>query len=170
MNVRKAMRYAAATAVAGLLLTGCGGGGNGGEDKNTEKPAPSATPSTEAPDGGGSDGGEVTVADLEGGWATDALHTDQGLLILSISKTEAMLIGKNSCGGKVAEGKPVTLSFQCKDGDTAHSKGTVKRLDNKTKKLTISWASGKEDTFTKTDTPTNMPTVDPSDVEGFEQG
>ncbi|WP_037772837.1 hypothetical protein [Streptomyces sclerotialus] len=162
--MRKGIQSAAAAAVAAVLLAGCGGSDDGGGGKGTESPSPSA--SSAAPTPGGEDGG-VTVAALEGGWTTDASHADKGLMILSISGHKAVLIGKESCGGKVVDGTPLKLAFQCADGDSEHTGGTVKSLTGK--KLTVTWTSGKEDVFIRTEGTTDLPSIDPSSLDGFRQ-
>ena len=160
--MRKAAQIAGAAAVAALLLSGCGSGGDtGGGAKKSESPSPSASSA------GQPSGGDVSVASLEGGWTTNALHADKGLLILSVSKHEAVLIGKKSCGGKVVDGEPLKLAFKCTDGDTEHAAGTVQSLQGK--KLTVRWASGKESVFTRTEGTTDLPSIDPSSLDGFQQ-
>ncbi|MFI8996353.1 hypothetical protein [Streptomyces sp. NPDC053542] len=166
INVRKGIQFAVAAAAAAVLLAGCSGGGDtgggtGGGAKKSESPSPSASSAGQTP------GGDVSVASLEGGWTTNALHADKGLLILSVSKHEAVLIGKKSCGGKVVDGEPVKLAFKCTDGDTEHSAGTVESLQGK--KLTVRWASGKESVFTRTEGTTDLPSIDPSSLDGFQQ-
>ncbi|MER7398554.1 hypothetical protein ABT381_23950 [Streptomyces sp. NPDC000151] len=161
--MRKGISFAAAAAAAAVLLAGCGGGDTGGGAKKS----PSQSPSPSASSAGRTPGGDVSVASLEGGWTTNAQHADKGLLILSVSKHEAVLIGKKSCGGKVVDGKPVELVFKCTDGDTEHSAGTVQSLRGK--KLTVRWASGKESVFTRTEGTTDLPSIDPSSLDGFQQ-
>ncbi|GAA0493617.1 hypothetical protein [Streptomyces olivaceiscleroticus] len=161
--MRKGIPFAAAAAAATLLLAGCGGGGDGGA-KGSSSPSPSASSAGPTP---GDGSGKVTVAALEGGWTTAASHADKGLLLLSVSKDRAVLIGKKSCGGKVVDGTPPKLAFKCTDGDTAHAEGTVKSLRGK--KLTITWASGEEDVFTRTEGTTDLPSIDPSSLDGFRQ-
>ncbi|MEU7485465.1 hypothetical protein [Streptomyces sp. NPDC042319] len=166
--MRKGIAFAAAAAAATLLLAGCGGGSDtGGGEKGSPSPSPSASSAGPTPGEEGGGGGKVTLAALEGGWTTDALHADKGLLILSVSKDRAVLIGKKSCGGKVVDGTPIKLAFKCTDDDSEHAAGTVKSLRGK--KLTITWASGKEDVFTRTEGTTDLPSIDPSSLDGFQQ-
>ncbi|MFC6067569.1 hypothetical protein [Streptomyces ochraceiscleroticus] len=161
--MRKRIQFAAvAAAAAAVLLAGCSGGSDtGGGAKKSESPSPSASSAGRTP------GADVSVASLEGGWTTNALHADKGLLILSVSKHEAVLIGKKSCGGKVVDGQPIELTFKCTDGDTEHSAGTVQSLQGK--KLTVRWASGKESVFTRTEGTTDLPSIDPSALDGFQR-
>ncbi|POX41762.1 hypothetical protein C3486_07375 [Streptomyces sp. Ru73] len=161
--MRKGIQFAAAAAVAAVLLAGCSSGG----DENGSGAKGSATPSPTASSAGETPGGDVSLASLEGGWTTHARAADQGLLILSVSKREAVLIGKKSCGGKVTGDKPLKLAFKCADGDTEHAEGTVRSLTGK--KLTIAWGSGKEDVFTRTEGTTDLPSIDPSSLDGFGQ-
>ncbi|MEC4020035.1 hypothetical protein [Streptomyces sp. H27-D2] len=153
--MRKAAQITGAAFCAAVLMTGCSSS-DGDSDKETGERAPSASgkPSaTAAPDAGG----DVKAADLKGGWTTSGLHADKGLLILSIAANDALLVGKTSCTGKVVDtAQPVTLNLTCKDSGSDYAKGTVKSADAKTLKIT--WASGKEDTFTKSDMPSDMPT------------
>ncbi|MEV0368608.1 hypothetical protein AB0I10_02045 [Streptomyces sp. NPDC050636] len=152
--MRKAISFASAAAAAALLLAGCGGsnGGEGKDGQQSAQPTSSAGQNTDAPGGG-----NVDSAALQGGWTTDALHADKGLLILAIAKDTVLLTGKNSCSGKLkADAQPVTLDLTCTKGNNDHAKGTVKSLNGK--ELTIAWASGKEDTFTKSEMPSGMPT------------
>lgn len=155
--MRKAISFASAAAAAALLLAGCGGS-NGGEGKGGQQ---GAQPTSSAGQNTGSGGGNVDSAALQGGWATNALHADQGLLILAIAKDSVLVTGKNSCSGKLkADAQPVTFDLTCTKGNNDHAKGTVKSLNGK--ELTITWASGKEDTFTKSEMPSGMPTDMPT--------
>lgn len=147
--MRTSARFAgvAAAAVAALLVGGCSSGSDdGGDDKAKDTPK---AEETKAPDGGGA--AKVGADQLEGGWTTDANHADDGLRILAVSKGTAMLTGKSTCTGKVSD---AGLALQCKDGNKDFATGQVQSLEGKT--LVIKWASGKEDTFTKT--PNEMPT------------
>jgi hypothetical protein len=135
-----------AVLAAVLLASGCG---SDGDAKAGDSPEPA--PSTSAPAAStppASDGGEGKPASLDGGWTTDALHADEGLLILAIAEQDVMLAGKTSCVGKAAtDADPVTFSLKCKNGSTDFATGTVDSLEGTTLKVT--WASGKTDTFTK---------------------
>ncbi|NGN65911.1 hypothetical protein G5C51_18670 [Streptomyces sp. A7024] len=146
--MRTSARFAgvAAAAVAALLVSGCSSGSDDGGDKGSETPK---ADQTKAPDGGGD--AKVGADQLEGGWSTDATHADEGLRILAVSKGSAMLTGKSTCTGKATD---AGLALKCNDGNTDFATGQVQSLEGK--KLVIKWASGKEDTFTKT--PNDIPT------------
>lgn len=144
-----------AVSAAVLLAGGCSSDGDG-----EAADQPKSSPSTSAPADGTpppSGGGKIEPGSLDGGWTTDALHADQGLLILSVAKQDVMLVGKTSCTGKAAtEADPVTFSLKCKDGSADFATGTVDSLAGSTLKVT--WASGKTDTFTKGPDVGDLPT------------
>ncbi|MFI1969431.1 hypothetical protein BLA24_14380 [Streptomyces cinnamoneus] len=150
--MRKAVQITGAALIAAVLMTGCSKssddkGGDKGKETGATAPAdpakqPSGAPAADKP-------ANVKAADLSGGWSKGKL-SDQSLLILSFASNTVMLSGKTACSGKVNDtAQPVTLDItHCQDGSTEYGKGTVKSFDGKS--LTISWASGKEDTLTKT--------------------
>lgn len=149
------MAALAALAVVGLA-SGCGGGDGDGKAGASPAPGPSTSePAASTPPADGS--GKSEPRSLDGGWTTEALHADDGLLILSVAKQDVMLAGKTSCIGKAAtDADPVTFSLTCKDGSTDFATGTVDSLEGTTLKVT--WASGKTDTFTRAPDISNLPT------------
>ncbi|MCX4818638.1 hypothetical protein OG883_01700 [Streptomyces sp. NBC_01142] len=147
--MRTSARYASwttAALAAVLLASGCSSDGDGkAGDSSTPAPSTSAPADTTPPPSGG---GKTKPGSLDGGWTTDALHADQGLLILTVVKQDVVLVGKTSCTGRAAtDAEPVTFSLKCKDGSKDFATGTVDSLEGSTLKVT--WASGKTDTFTK---------------------
>ncbi|MFH8366311.1 hypothetical protein [Streptomyces sp. NPDC018031] len=148
--MRQAARITGAALFAAVLMTGCSSSDDDGKGEGTASKAPAA----DVPASGDAGKG-VGASDLEGGWATDATHTDQGLLILSVQGGTATLLGKTSCTGKVEDSRPVKLTLACKDGSSDRSDGSVVRGDAES--LTISWGSGKESTFKRTVTPDGKP-------------
>ncbi|GAA0452583.1 hypothetical protein ACFQ2B_13730 [Streptomyces stramineus] len=149
--MRKAVQITGAAIFAAVLMTGCSSEGDDkpSDPKQSTPPAADQQKPGEKPADTPGSSGPVTPATLNGGWGNKGQLVDKSLLILSFADKTAMLSGKSACAGKVDyDAKPVTLTFNCKDGSTDYAKGTVKSVDGKT--LVVSWASGKEDTFTKT--------------------
>ncbi|MGW8379262.1 hypothetical protein [Streptomyces sp. ODS28] len=121
---------AVAVASAGIVLTGCGGGSEGGGDKAEPKPG------QESP--GGKPG------ELDGIWATDVKAAVKGGkgLVMTLSKGKAVLSEKTLCTGALSEGgTEATVSFKCPDGNTDFAKGTLK--PGAAKQMTVTWANGK---------------------------
>ncbi|MGW1076868.1 hypothetical protein [Streptomyces sp. NPDC002537] len=150
--MRKAVQITGAALVAAVLMTGCSSQSDDGDKKagatapaadQQQKPGDTAS-APAAPAGGGT----VKAAELQGGWAKGKLM-DKSLLILSFSRNLVMLSGKTACSGTVVDtAQPVTIDItHCQDGSNEYAKGTVKSVDAKT--LTVAWANGKVDTFTK---------------------
>ncbi|UQI43035.1 hypothetical protein M1P56_00855 [Streptomyces sp. HU2014] len=149
--MRKAVQITGAAIIAAVLMTGCG---SESKDGGAKEPA-QATPPADAPkapsqapaEDPAKSGGDVTAAKLAGGWKKGKLQ-DNSFLVLSFAGRTAALSGPGqSCTGTVNDSaKPVTLAFKCKQGDQ-YASGTVKGVDAGS--LTVAWASGKEDTFTK---------------------
>ncbi|MCT2592138.1 hypothetical protein LHJ74_19895 [Streptomyces sp. N2-109] len=142
---------AAALAAATMLLSGCGSDDDGGGDESASKDSASESPAgggEEAPDKPATE--EVTAMTMQGGWTTEALHADKGLLILVVAEQKAVVTGKSTCTGDVVDNsQPATLDLTCADGSTDYAKGTVDSLVGE--KLSITWESGKKSVFTKTD-------------------
>ncbi|WP_116212547.1 hypothetical protein [Streptomyces olivoreticuli] len=145
--MRKAVQITGAALIAAVLMTGCSSQSDG--DKKTGGATPPAAQPDKPADPAAAKGGNVKAADLKGGWSKGKLM-DKSLLIMSFSGNMVMLSGKTACSGTVVDTtQPVTINItHCQDGSTEYAKGTIKSVDAKT--LTVAWASGKEDTLTKT--------------------
>ncbi|MEV4433644.1 hypothetical protein [Streptomyces sp. NPDC049555] len=150
--MRKAVQITGAAVVAAVLMTGCS---KSSDDKKTD---PAAKPSGAASSAPAADpaasqkpigSGNVTAAELKGGWSKGKL-SDQSLMVMSFAGNQVMLSTKTACSGKLVDNaQPATVEINhCQDGSTDYAKGTIKKFDGKS--LTIAWASGKEDTLTKT--------------------
>ncbi|GES32922.1 hypothetical protein AB0G60_23345 [Streptomyces angustmyceticus] len=138
--MRKAAQIAGAAAIAAMLLTGCGSGGDtggGNDSKPTKSPDAPATPDKPA------DAGAV-----EGAWKGGSAGSPQ---VLVISKgTVAFSNGhKAACLGKVQQMAGMTMAaLKCTDGDTTRTMGTLKAgADGKT--LTVDWKNGPTEKYTK---------------------
>jgi hypothetical protein len=158
-----AVRVAAAAAgLAGaLVLTGCSGDGDSGDDP-ASGPAPSATASTETggpgaePDAGGAGSGE-----LAGSWLAT---TDGKAVALVITGKQAALFatGGSICSGTAQEESGTrTIRLKCTDGSKNRATGTVGSVTGSSMKVT--WEGGLgEETYTKAEggkLPTNLPTA-----------
>lgn len=160
--MRKAVQITGAAFIAAVLMTGCSSQSDD-KDKNKSATPPAATgqqtpgdaPAPDAP----AKGGNVKAADLRGGWSKGKLM-DKSMLIMSFSGNMVMLSGKTACSGTVVDSaQPVTINItHCQDGSSEYTKGTIKSVDAKT--LTVAWASGKEDTLTKTVSADGKPAVE----------
>ncbi|MFF5126940.1 hypothetical protein ACFY41_08335 [Streptomyces syringium] len=145
--MRTAAQCTGAAFIAAVLLTGCGGGGDGkADDKPSARASGSSTPA-----GNGASGS------LDGVYA--AAPSADGALGLSLTHGRAALYadgGKRVCTGTVGEGAgPVTLTLTCGDGNTDRTRGTVERPGGRT--VVVSWESGKKDTFTRTGAAAELP-------------
>lgn len=147
--MRKAVQITGAAVFAAVLMTGCSKSSDGGDKKVPATPpaaadsqAPAAGGASSAPAGG-------TTGSVDGAWG--AAQSADGAVGLSIHGAKGAVVnGKHICPGEVNQSaKPVTLTLKCNDGDTTRSQGTIVSSDGKS--LTVSWASGRKDTFVKAD-------------------
>ncbi|MBT2384153.1 hypothetical protein [Streptomyces sp. ISL-11] len=147
--MRKAVQITGAALIAAVLMTGCGSE-SGGDKKDEATPAADAPKQTpgDAPAKDPAKGPNTSAAALAGAWSKGKL-ADKSMRILSFSGNAAALNAMTyACAGKVVDNaQPVTLTFNCKNGNTEYAQGTVKSVNANS--LTIAWASGKEDTFSK---------------------
>ncbi|MFI8305231.1 hypothetical protein ACIF80_17625 [Streptomyces sp. NPDC085927] len=166
---RRRVRLAvAATGLAGaLVLTGCSGDSDSGDDST---PSAEASASADAdPDGGtgGTDetGGSATsgapAGELEGSWLTTV---DGKAVALMFTGEQAALFatGGTVCSGTAQEdaGTP-TISLQCTDGNEDRASGTVDSVSGSTLKVTWEGSLGTE-TYTKAEggrLPSGLPTA-----------
>ncbi|OEV03313.1 hypothetical protein AN216_12265 [Streptomyces oceani] len=140
-------------ALAGLLLSGCGGGSDdGGDDKKD-----SSSDQGQQQDQGQEETQNVDPADLKGSWATEG-----NAKILAFNQGGVGLSGQDvgtTCAGKVGSGQPISFSLKCQDGGAEFSKGEVRSLEGD--KLTVAWGNGETESFTRG--PADMPSV-PEDL------
>ncbi|WP_406469028.1 hypothetical protein OH738_18025 [Streptomyces hirsutus] len=170
---RRHVRLAvAATGLAGaLVLTGCSGDSDSGDDST---PSAGASSSADAdPDGGtgggtgGTDetGGSATssapAGELEGSWITTV---DGKAVALMFTGEQAALFatGGTVCSGTTQEdaGTP-TITLQCAGGDEERASGTVDSVSGSTLKVTWEGSLGTE-TYTKAEggrLPSGLPTA-----------
>ncbi|MER8221597.1 hypothetical protein ABTZ58_13605 [Streptomyces sp. NPDC094143] len=170
-----AVRVAAAAAglVGALVLTGCSGDGDSGDDPATS-PAPSATASgggggsDSGPDSGsdsgpGSDSGSggAGAGELAGSWLAT---TDGKAVALVITGEQAALFatGGSICSGTAGEESGMrTIRLKCTDGSKSRSTGMVDSVNGSSMKVTWEGGLGAE-TYTKAEggkLPTGLPTA-----------
>ncbi|WP_375141723.1 hypothetical protein [Streptomyces sp.] len=157
------MRGAAAAAglVGALVLTGCSGDGDSGDDP-ASSPAPSATASagTGGSDSGSGSGG-AGAGELAGSWLAT---TDGKAVALVITGEQAALFatGGSICSGTAGEesGRRM-IRLKCTDGGESRATGTVDSVNGSSMKVT--WEGGLgEETYTKAEggkLPTGLPTA-----------
>ncbi|MDT0392802.1 hypothetical protein RM641_35845 [Streptomyces sp. DSM 41921] len=161
-----AVRVAAAAAglVGALVLTGCSGDGDAGDD-SASSPAPSATESSTA---GGSDpgsdagsGGAGAADELAGSWLAT---TDGKAVALVITGKQAALFatGGSICSGTAGEESGMRmLRLKCTDGSKNRATGMVDSVNGSSMKVTWEGGLGTE-TYTKAEggkLPTGLPTA-----------
>ncbi len=158
-----AVRGAAAAAglVGALVLTGCSGDGDSGDDP-ASSPAPSATASagTGGSDSGSGSGG-AGAGELAGSWLAT---TDGKAVALVITGEQAALFatGGSICSGTAGEesGRRM-IRLKCTDGGESRATGTVDSVNGSSMKVT--WEGGLgEETYTKAEggkLPTGLPTA-----------
>lgn len=158
-----AVRVAAAAAglVGALVLTGCSGDGDSGDDP-ASSPAPSATASagTGGSDSGSGSGG-AGAGELAGSWLAT---TDGKAVALVITGEQAALFatGGSICSGTAGEesGRRM-IRLKCTDGGESRATGTVDSVNGSSMKVT--WEGGLgEETYTKAEggkLPTGLPTA-----------
>ncbi|WP_458087609.1 PT domain-containing protein [Streptomyces malaysiensis] len=150
--MKKAVGIAGTVAAAALLLTACGSDGDD-DKKDTPKDTSSAS---SAPAEGGAD------AKVSG---TYVAKSGDAAVILSINGKKAILMaGKHICDGEYADMGGKMLMLKCADGNTDRSAGKVTpSADGKT--LTVDWdALAKNDTFTRTTSPSDLPSGIPTSL------
>ncbi|WP_268983885.1 hypothetical protein [Streptomyces fuscigenes] len=169
----------AGTALAAVLLTGCGGGsggkapahagGAGGSsapaatDGGAKPPAsaspsgPSGSPSSSA---AGSAPGQETVdqvaAKLKGTWQGE---TDGSIVTLAVQGVQAAVIADGHvCQGTIQEMGVPMLSMTCTDGDKNRVMGIVQSNDGST--AVIAWGDTKRDTLKRMKSlPSGLPSL-----------
>ncbi|MFE7317388.1 hypothetical protein ACFU7T_30445 [Streptomyces sp. NPDC057555] len=143
--MRKAAQFAGATAVAALLLSGCGSSSDSGKNADTPSKSPQTGPSTPGGDGKAADPGAV-----EGAWKSGSSASP--LVLVVTQGTVAFSNGHESaCMGKVEKMAGMTMAvLKCTDGSTSHTMGTLKPgADGKS--LTVQWKGGPTETYTKSE-------------------
>ncbi|MEU3854611.1 hypothetical protein [Streptomyces sp. NPDC029554] len=160
-----AVRVAAAAAglVGALVLTGCSGDGDSGDD-SASSPAPSAT---ESPTAGGSDPGSdagsggAGAGELAGSWLAT---TDGKAVALVITGKQAALFatGGSICSGTAGEESGMRMiRLKCTDGSKNRATGMVDSVNGSSMKVTWEGGLGTE-TYTKAEggkLPTGLPTA-----------
>ncbi len=159
---------AALAVAAGLALSGCGsGGGHGDADRTptasvtgsgpaTTPPTPSGpATTTDSPTGtptdSPSDGSAAGDHGVEGVWLATAGGTKVQLVL---GKGKAGLTSTSLCGGTYTEHGGLGLNLTCMDGSKERTTGHgTLAADGKT--LTVQWADGPTDTFSRTGLPSN---------------
>ncbi|MFC8967223.1 hypothetical protein [Streptomyces sp. NPDC057094] len=161
---RARLTAAAAGLAAGLALTGCSGGDDGGSEDKPTSAGPSATAGTGTDDGGtggGSGGTSSAGGDLSGSWLTTA---GGKAVVLMVNGGQAGLFatGGTMCSGTTAEKSGTrTIRLTCTDGSTDRAVGTVDSVAGRTLHVTWRGALG-EETYTKSEggkLPTGLPTA-----------
>ena len=148
----------AATAVAALLVSGCGSSDDKGGKDESGGGKPAATPTSEQSDAAPADDGPGT---LPGIWNTTAGGKQYVLTIAGDAVT--LLREKTNCTGRVMDAGQQTLTLKCPGGTgEERTNGTVEKLKGKTMK--VSWNGGATDTYTKVaEAPKTLP-KDPKDL------
>ncbi|MFE0475305.1 MULTISPECIES: hypothetical protein [Streptomyces] len=160
-----AVRVAAVAAglVGALVLTGCSGDGDSGDD-SASSPAPSATESSPA---GGSDSGSdagsggAGAGELAGSWLAT---TDGKAVALVITGKQAALFatGGSICSGTAGEESGMRMiRLKCTDGSRNRATGMVDSVNGSSMKVTWEGGLGSE-TYTKAEggkLPTGLPTA-----------
>ncbi|OXS31509.1 hypothetical protein CHR28_31235 [Streptomyces sp. XY006] len=160
-----AVRVAAVAAglVGALVLTGCSGDGDSGDD-SASSPAPSATESSPA---GGSDSGTdagsggAGAGELAGSWLAT---TDGKAVALVITGKQAALFatGGSICSGTAGEESGMRMiRLKCTDGSRNRATGMIDSVNGSSMKVTWEGGLGSE-TYTKAEggkLPTGLPTA-----------
>jgi hypothetical protein len=148
---------AVAAVAATFLLGACSSEDSGGGEESSEQGSGGGSGS-----GAGDDGGSAAGGDPAGFWVTG---TGSGANTLVIDGGQATFAsgGGDLCTGPV-EGDALTLT--CQNGNSDYSEATL-TLDGEN--LTVSWASGTEESYQQVpgmdDLPTDLPTGDlPTDL------
>jgi hypothetical protein len=140
--VRKAAHMVVTSVVAGLVLSGCGGGDDkeadskpSGANTAAEQQSPSSKPSAE----------RTMIERAAGSWKSIVEATDNSLETLTIADGKVTAKGpKLDCTGTLKDGQKAgkeapTLTLSCKGGDDGdRGVGTVRMKDDD--KLAIDWA------------------------------
>ncbi|WP_030022218.1 hypothetical protein [Streptomyces monomycini] len=167
--MRKAVQIAGTASMAALLLSGCGGSGDGSRGADGKRDtaggagtAPAAT-SSQAPDGPAGDGptGDGSTgggtSGLDGAWT--ATTGDSHLTLVIYRGIASLGLGADTgsaCQGKVEKAGPTVIALKCMGGHTTRTLGTVKPgADGR--KLKVSWKDGPTDTFTKAEGKLKLP-------------
>lgn len=164
---------AAVAAAAALALGGCGGGGSdkqavastSGQPSSGAAPTsaadssattPTATPTAPAP--GTATGtaqtagaGGAATQTVEGVWlATDGATKVQ----LVLGKGKAALTSAHLCGGGYTGKGAIAITLTCMDGDMERTSGQAVLAPDGTT-LTVRWAKGPTDVFSRTGLPSD---------------
>jgi hypothetical protein len=150
---------AAAAVAAALTLTGCSSGSSEADTTPTAtasatgRPAPATTgaaATSSTPPSTPTATGDDTHS-VEGVW----LATERGTKVqLVLGKGKAGLTSTSLCGGSYTDQDGIGLTLTCMDGNKERTSGHgVLAADGKT--LTVQWAGGPTDTFTRTGLPSS---------------
>ncbi len=134
--MRKAAMIAGASALAALLVTGCGSDGDGGEDGDKAKQTPSGAERkpSDAPAEG--DGNSTKV---EGTYLSKDTGNGQRI-VLGVKDKTAFLAGPHTCTVTYQQNM---LMLTCPDGNTDRTMGKV--TTNADGSLTVDWDALSED-------------------------
>lgn len=151
--------------VAALALSGCGSGG-GNKGKKAPPASTSATGQPSAAAGVSADpsaSGSSTASPGATGPTSDSTQGVEGVWLaaqgsakiqLVLGKGKAGLTSTHLCGGTYTARDGLGLTLTCMDGDKERTSGHgVLAGDGKT--LTVQWADGLTDTFSRTGLPSS---------------
>ncbi|MBC3989284.1 hypothetical protein H8N00_10415 [Streptomyces sp. AC563] len=135
-RVRKAAMIAGASALAALLVTGCGSDSDGDKDGDKAKQTPSGAeqqPSDAPAEGDGNS------AKVEGTYLSKDTGNGQRI-VLGVKDKTAFLAGPHTCTGAYQQ---KTLMLKCPDGNTDRTMGKV--TTNADGSLTVDWDALSQD-------------------------
>ncbi|MEU5613935.1 hypothetical protein ACI2L4_34715 [Streptomyces sparsogenes] len=140
--MRKAAYMVVTTVVAGLVLSGCGGGD---DTKADPKPSGATTAAGQKPPSSEPSAERTLIERAAGSWKSIVKADDNGLETLTIADGKVTAKGpKLDCAGPLKEGRKAgeeapTLTLTCKGGDDGgRGVGTLKMKGDD--KLAIGWA------------------------------
>lgn len=140
--MRKAAYMVVTTVVAGLVLSGCGGGD---DDKADSKPSGANTAAKQQSPSSEPSAERTMIERAAGSWKSIVEASDSSLETLTIADGKVTAKGpKLDCTGALKDGQKAgkeapTLTLSCKGGDDGgRGVGTVKMKDDD--KLAIDWA------------------------------
>lgn len=149
---------ASVAVVAALALSGCGSG-----DDGKEQPTPSPTASVRQPSPTSSPSEAVVATTSAPSANDDPAQSAEGVWLavhgstkvqLALGKGKAALTSTHLCGGSYTDQDGIGLFLTCMDGDKERTSGRGDlAADGKT--LTVRWAGGLTDTFSRTGLPSS---------------